>query len=48
MFCIMMPNVLHWANATHRCRSAGFNYGVPWRAVARIDVFSRGEARLTY
>ena len=40
------PNVSHWANDTHRRYTAGFYYGVPWRAATRINVFCRGEARL--
>ena len=46
MFCMMSPNVSHWANETHPRHTAGFYYGVPWRAATRNNVFFTGEARL--
>ena len=42
---IYSPNVSHWASNTHHRHTAGFNYGVPWRAATRNNVFCRGEAR---
>ncbi len=38
------PNVSHWAKNTHHRHTAGFYYGVPWRAATRINVFCRDEA----
>ena len=42
----MSPNVLHWANNAHHRHTAGFYYGVPWRAATCNNVFFTGEARL--
>ena len=42
-FDCFSPKVLHWANETHRRHSAGFNYGVPWRAATRNNVFCMGD-----
>ena len=40
------PNVSHWANAAPRRHTAGFYYGVTWRATTCNNVFFTGEARL--
>ena len=42
-FDCFSPNVLHWANNTHRRHTAGFYYGVPWRAATRNNVFCMGD-----
>ena len=39
----MSPNVSHWANETHPRHTAGFYYGVPWRAATGINVFLRAR-----
>ena len=40
---VVSSNVSHWANETHPRHTAGFYYGVPWRAATRTNVFCMGD-----
>ena len=45
-----LPNVLHWAKSTHHRHTAGFYYGVPWRAAIKYakGVFNGRGVPLPY